>query len=231
MGFGEASLDLLVWEGFLGCLPKITCMFDTVLAFELDTVTSMGLDCLVVCWDCFCINCTGIEFFVLGTIVTPAAALDKGEAELGLEEIHGGLSTQIWLWSDSGMDGIDTFTAVFSALSLSQCVAKPYGLLFCSCFPWSAFKLRLITNFFEPIAEPADKTFLPETKNWHCWFKNIWYNTKSHLLSKDFLFSKICLKWPLNEDQIRFQDQLSLNAGNKYCRMLPTENSAVLSQV
>ena len=38
------------------------------------------------------------------------------------------------------------------------------------------------------------------------------------------------LKWPLSKRlKIGFQDQLSLNAGQKYCRMLQGEHSAVIS--
>ena len=43
-------------------------------------------------------------------------------------------------------------------------------------------------------------------------------------------YSKTCLKRPLkNKTKIGFQDRLSLNAGQKYCRMLPLEHSAILS--
>ena len=42
-------------------------------------------------------------------------------------------------------------------------------------------------------------------------------------------YSKICLKRPLSKrPKIGFQDQLSLNAGEKYCRMLQRELSAIL---
>ena len=38
-----------------------------------------------------------------------------------------------------------------------------------------------------------------------------------------------CLKQPLKKKtKIVFQDRLSLNAGQKYCRMLPLEHSAIL---
>ena len=41
--------------------------------------------------------------------------------------------------------------------------------------------------------------------------------------------SKTCVKWPLSKrPKIGFQDQLSLNAGQKYCRMLQVEHSAIL---
>ena len=39
-----------------------------------------------------------------------------------------------------------------------------------------------------------------------------------------------CIKWSLSQRQkIGFQDQLSLNAGQKYCRMPQGEHSAILS--
>ena len=44
------------------------------------------------------------------------------------------------------------------------------------------------------------------------------------------IYSKTCLKRLLSKrPQIGFQDQLSLNAGQKYCRMLQGEHSAMLS--
>ena len=44
------------------------------------------------------------------------------------------------------------------------------------------------------------------------------------------IYSKTCVKCPLSKTpKIGFQDQLSLNAGQKYCRMLQGENSAILS--
>ena len=43
-------------------------------------------------------------------------------------------------------------------------------------------------------------------------------------------YSKTCLKRPLSKrPKIGFQDHLSLNAGQKYCRMLQGEHSAILS--
>ena len=42
--------------------------------------------------------------------------------------------------------------------------------------------------------------------------------------------SKACVKQPISKRQkIGFQDRLSLNAGEKYCRMLQGEHSAILS--
>ena len=43
------------------------------------------------------------------------------------------------------------------------------------------------------------------------------------------IYSKTCIKRPLSKRQKTvFQDQLSLNAGQKYCRMLQGEHSAIL---
>ena len=43
------------------------------------------------------------------------------------------------------------------------------------------------------------------------------------------IYSKTCVKRPLPKRQkIGFQDQLLLNAGQKYCRMLQREHSAIL---
>ena len=45
-----------------------------------------------------------------------------------------------------------------------------------------------------------------------------------------FIYSKTCHKWPLKKKtKIVFQDQLSLNASQKHCRMLHGEHSAILS--
>ena len=42
-------------------------------------------------------------------------------------------------------------------------------------------------------------------------------------------YSKTCLKRPLKKKTKNgFQDQLSLNVGKKYCRMLQGEHSAIL---
>ena len=42
-------------------------------------------------------------------------------------------------------------------------------------------------------------------------------------------YSKTCVKWPLSKrPQIGLQDQLLLNAGLKYFRMLQGEHSAIL---
>ena len=47
---------------------------------------------------------------------------------------------------------------------------------------------------------------------------------------QDITYRETCVKGPLlNRPQIGIQDQLSLNAGQKYCRMLQGEHSAILS--
>ena len=44
------------------------------------------------------------------------------------------------------------------------------------------------------------------------------------------LYSKTCVKWPLSKrPKFGFQDQILLNADQKYCRMLHGEHSAILS--
>ena len=57
---------------------------------------------------------------------------------------------------------------------------------------------------------------------------------QSNFVSKKVMFSRIYsktgVKWPLSKrPKIVFQYQLSLNAGRKYCKMLPLEHSAMLS--
>ena len=46
----------------------------------------------------------------------------------------------------------------------------------------------------------------------------------------EYIYSKTCLKRLLSKGpKIGFQDQLSLNAGQKYCRMIQGDHSAILS--
>ena len=53
-------------------------------------------------------------------------------------------------------------------------------------------------------------------------------STVSHVNIK--FYSKICVKLPLSKrPKIGFKDQISLKAGQKYCRMLQGEQSAILS--
>ena len=54
--------------------------------------------------------------------------------------------------------------------------------------------------------------------------------TPEHRLTETQTYSKPCVKQPLSKrSKIGLQDQLSLNAGQKYCRMLQREHSAILS--
>ena len=49
------------------------------------------------------------------------------------------------------------------------------------------------------------------------------------MLDISSIYSRTCANWPLSKRQkIGFQDPLSLNAGQKYCRMLQGEHSAIL---
>ena len=48
------------------------------------------------------------------------------------------------------------------------------------------------------------------------------------LEGKRYKYSKTWVKRSLKKTKIAFQDQLSLNAGQKYCRMLQWEHSAIL---
>ena len=60
--------------------------------------------------------------------------------------------------------------------------------------------------------------------------KNNQQNFCGQLKFKKKSYSKTCVKWPfMKRPKICFQDQLSLNAGQKYCRMLQVEHSAILS--
>ena len=53
---------------------------------------------------------------------------------------------------------------------------------------------------------------------------------KDYTFVKILIYSKTCVKRPFSKrPKICFQDQLSLNAGQKYCRMLQGEHSAILS--
>ena len=54
---------------------------------------------------------------------------------------------------------------------------------------------------------------------------------ESSVQNPDIVYSKTCVKRPLSKrPKIRFQDQLSLNAGQKYCRMLQRgQQSSIIS--
>ena len=55
--------------------------------------------------------------------------------------------------------------------------------------------------------------------------------TLNFSLNNSKMKSKTCVKQPLSKRPIiGFQDQLSLNAGQNYCRMLQGEHSAILFQ-
>ena len=55
------------------------------------------------------------------------------------------------------------------------------------------------------------------------------YFTGTLTFHQDLHYSKTCVKRPLSKrTKNGFQDQLLLNAGQKYCRMLQRENSTIL---
>ena len=58
--------------------------------------------------------------------------------------------------------------------------------------------------------------------SWHL-CSILYLHTDTDMYIDCLLYSKTCLKRPLREE-----DQLSLNAGQKYCRMLQGEHSAIL---
>ena len=71
-------------------------------------------------------------------------------------------------------------------------------------------------------------------KQFMCWFGTFNTLVQCHYILQQlihllFLYSKTCLKRTLSKrPKIGFQDQLSLNAGQKYCRMLQGEHYAIL---
>ena len=56
------------------------------------------------------------------------------------------------------------------------------------------------------------------------------FNDTCSLCKILFVYSKICLNQSLSKrPKVGFQDQLSLNAGQRYCRMFQGKHSAILS--
>ena len=57
-----------------------------------------------------------------------------------------------------------------------------------------------------------------------------WRRLRCSIHVPKYMYSKTCCKRALkNTQKVGFEDQLSLNAGQKYCRMLQGELSAILS--
>ena len=66
-------------------------------------------------------------------------------------------------------------------------------------------------------------------KNPHCFTALLRKHSWNMGLVSPPIYRGTCVKGPLSKRQkIGFQDQLSLNAGHKYCRMLQGEHSAIL---
>ena len=82
-----------------------------------------------------------------------------------------------------------------------------------------------------------DFNFLASLCSWAGWFEPYLVRNLENMFSCEgpisfqlWIYSKTCLKWPLKmKTKICFQDPLSLNAGQKYCRMLQGEHSAKFS--
>ena len=106
------------------------------------------------------------------------------------------LSFHVWQSPPRGREGwFPHFNCIltFMCVSMHVCVLMPHSL---GATGWSVIM-----------------AFLGHT---HLFFFTEGHNTKENL------YSKTCLKQPLKKTtKIGFQDRLSLNAGQKYCRMLP----------
>ena len=87
-------------------------------------------------------------------------------------------------------------------------------------------------TYFEVLIEKVSLKLMPKITRINTSLENMnnipkFQLSQLRVLSK---YSKTCLKQPLSKrPKIVFQDQLSLNAGQKYCRMLKGEHSAILS--
>ena len=96
-----------------------------------------------------------------------------------------------------------------------------------------------ITNLHKSVGPGQDRTcdpmFLFGLTRETIYVKNILQHVPSlrvvlKYCHKPRFYRKTCLKWPLSKrPKIGFQDQLSLNVGQKYCRMLQGEHSAILA--
>ena len=79
-----------------------------------------------------------------------------------------------------------------------------------------------VRTFIAFIARPMNK-YMYETK--------LWTHAADCKMKKKIIniYSKTCVKRPLKKTKKVFQNRLSLNAGQTYCRMLQGEHSAILS--
>ena len=80
------------------------------------------------------------------------------------------------------------------------------------------------SSWVEPVLSKHLPDLLKDTMQWRRW------GLSTYLSSACEGYRNICLKRSLSKrPQIGFQDQLPLKAGQKYCRMLQGEHSAILS--
>ena len=95
----------------------------------------------------------------------------------------------------------------------------------CSCLV-NVVPLKFELNSF-------DYSFLVQHKNFLSWnlsFDMVWKKYITFMRAYHQYYSKTCHKRPhKKKTKIGFQDRLLLNAGQKYCRMLRGEHSALLS--
>ena len=95
---------------------------------------------------------------------------------------------------------------------------------------FDVYQSELSLHFLESNVDP-DQLVSDESTVFH-WHGSIlmvklhdWTGQKSEVE-----YSKTCVKWPLSKRlKIGFQNHLSPNAGQKYCRMLQWEHSAIFS--
>ena len=80
-------------------------------------------------------------------------------------------------------------------------------------------------NLIEQADKLVSKSTFPDSASNNEWARFLYYLGKCCFC----IYSKTCVKWPLSKrPQFGYQDQLLLNAGQKYCRMLHWEHSAIL---
>ena len=115
-------------------------------------------------------------------------------------------------------------------LDISRQQVVKFSQLFLDMFKFMCFCLGLLSPETVKVAYEKQISVI----------QNIFFNSQpKHLLwvlkrsdsdiETVLLYSKTCVKRLLSKrSQIGFQDQLSLNAGKMYCRMLQAEHSAIL---
>ena len=113
------------------------------------------------------------------------------------------------------MNIIPYIAAIIFSL-IMQIVERDFSMYYSKLYSLETEVNRIL---YEPWVRLAAKTSLQVFQSCH---------TKTSLLSYRE-YCKTCVKLPLSKrPKFSFQDPLSLNAGQKYCRMLQVEHSAIL---